>query len=127
MYDKSIIFSGKGLWTNGRSDISEWNDPGGTDKNGMAVASLVLGIIAVCCCCVSGLSLVLGILAIVFSVLSRKNPAKSGLGTAGLVLGIIASVLAIVSIIVAQTDWYQTTVTQQLIDTFGDQYADMLN
>lgn len=74
--------------------------PGGTDKNGMAVASLVLGIIAVCCCCVSGLSLV---------------------------LGIIASVLAIVSIIVAQTDWYQTTVTQQLIDTFGDQYADMLN
>lgn len=56
--------------------------PGGTDKNGMAVASLVLGIIAVCCCCVSGLSLVLGILAIVFSVLSRKNPAKSGLGTA---------------------------------------------
>ena len=41
--------------------------PGGTDKNGMAVASLVLGIIAVCCCCVSGLSLVLGILAIVFS------------------------------------------------------------
>lgn len=40
--------------------------PGGTDKNGMAVASLVLGIIAVCCCCVSGLSLVLGILAIVF-------------------------------------------------------------
>ena len=72
--------------------------PGGTDKNGMAVASLVLGIIAVCCCCVSGLS-----------------------------LGIIASVLAIISIIVAQTDWYQTTVTQQLIDTFGDQYADMLN
>ena len=40
--------------------------PGGTDKNGMAVASLVLGIIAVCCCCVPGLSLVLGILAIVF-------------------------------------------------------------
>lgn len=97
------------------------------NSNGMAVASLVLGIIAVCCCCVPALSLVLGILAIVFSVLSRKNPAKSGLGTAGLVLGIIASVLAIVSIIVAQTDWYQTTVTQQLIDTFGDQYADMLN
>ena len=72
-------------------------------------------------------ALVLGILAIVFSILSRKNPAKSGLGTAGLVLGIIASVLAIISIIVAQTDWYQTTVTQQLIDTFGDQYADMLN
>lgn len=101
--------------------------PGGADKNGMAVASLVLGIIAVCCCCVPGLSLVLGILAIVFSILSRKNPAKGGLKTAGLILGIIAAVLAIVSIIVAQTDWYQTTVTQQLIDMFGDQYADLLN
>ena len=106
------------------STLQNGMTPGGADKNGMAVASLVLGIIAVCCCCVSGLSLVL---AIVFSILSRKNPAKSGLGTAGLVLGIIASVLAIISIIVAQTDWYQTTVTQQLIDTFGDQYADMLN
>lgn len=52
---------------------------------------------------------------------------KNGMAVASLVLGIIASVLAIVSIIVAQTDWYQTTVTQQLIDTFGDQYADMLN
>ena len=47
--------------------------PGGTDKNGMAVASLVLGIIAVCCCCVSGLSLVLGILAIVFSISQQKG------------------------------------------------------
>lgn len=82
------------------STLQNGMTPGGADKNGMAVASLVLGIIAVCCCCVSGLSLV---------------------------LGIIASVLAIISIIVAQTDWYQTTVTQQLIDTFGDQYADMLN
>lgn len=52
---------------------------------------------------------------------------KNGMAVASLVLGIIASVLAIISIIVAQTDWYQTTVTQQLIDTFGDQYADMLN
>lgn len=78
------------------STLQNGMTPGGADKNGMAVASLVLGIIAVCCCCVSGLSLVLGI-------------------------------LAIISIIVAQTDWYQTTVTQQLIDTFGDQYADMLN
>lgn len=54
--------------------------PGGTDKNGMAVASLVLGIIAVCCCCVPGLSLVLGILAIVFSILSRKKSSKEWIG-----------------------------------------------
>lgn len=67
--------------------------PGGTDKNGMAVASLVLGIIAVCCCCVSGLSLVLGILAIVFSILSRKNPAKSWIGNSWFGFGIIAYVV----------------------------------
>lgn len=54
--------------------------PGGTDKNGMAVASLVLGIIAVCCCCVSGLSLVLGILAIVFFYFEPEKSSKEWIG-----------------------------------------------
>ena len=98
----------------------------GNDKNGMAVASLVLGIISICCCCVSWVSLILGVLAIVFAVLSKKNPAQKGLATAGLVMGIIAVVLAVVSIIVANTEWYQDVVMQQLIDTFGEEYADML-
>lgn len=98
----------------------------GNDKNGMAVASLVLGIISICCCCVSWLSLILGVLAIVFAVLGRKNPAKKGLTTAGLVMGIIAVVLAVVSIIVARTDWYQDVVVQQMIDMLGEEYADML-
>ena len=55
------------------STLQNGMTPGGADKNGMAVASLVLGIIAVCCCCVSGLSLVLGILAIVFSIQQRVD------------------------------------------------------
>ena len=28
LYNRVIIFSGKGLWTDGRSDISEWDDTG---------------------------------------------------------------------------------------------------
>jgi membrane-bound ClpP family serine protease len=97
------------------------------NKNGFAVASLVLGIVAVCCCCFSGLSLVLAVLAIVFAVLSRKNPAKKGLGTAGLVLGIIAAVIAIVSIIISGTDWYEAYMTEYLTDILGDDYAKPLS
>lgn len=54
--------------------------PGGTDKNGMAVASLVLGIIAVCCCCVSGLSLVLGILANCVFYFEPEKSSKEWIG-----------------------------------------------
>ncbi len=68
-------------------------------SEGFAVASLVLGIIGtvcatVCCCCylISGL---LGVLAIVFAILSKKQTGNKlcGKAIAGLVLGIIAIVL----------------------------------
>lgn len=117
--------------------------PGRTNNNNsnnMAVASLVLGIIAVSYCCIPVVGSVVGILAIVFFVLSCKNPAKRGLGIAGLILGIIAIVFAII----LHTEWFQTmllqwlvSVTRQLFgdqyaeimfgDMFGEQYADMLN
>lgn len=51
---------------------------------------------------------------------------KNGMAVASLVLGIIAVVLAVVSIIVANTDWYQNVVMQQMIDLLGEEYADML-
>ena len=73
------------------------------NKNGYAVASLVLGIVALlsCCCRSSGLGLfvmgVSAVLAIVFAFLSKKNTngkidAKA---IAGLVLGIVVIVVLI--------------------------------
>ena len=72
------------------------------NKNGYAIASLVLGIVSIlscCCCCSSGLGLIFmgvsAILAIVFAFLSKKNNdgKMDAKAIAGLVLGIVTVVV----------------------------------
>lgn len=75
------------------------------NNKGFAVASLVIGIVAITLgCCCSPIGMISGILAIVFAVLFNKaNPTQvpgKGMAKAGLILGIIAIVLAIVLFIV---------------------------
>lgn len=65
-----------------------------------AVASLVLGIVSVVCCCFSAFSLICAVLAIVFAVLQRRRVGSfDGMSTAGLVCGIVSAALAVFSII----------------------------
>ena len=68
-----------------------------SEKNTMAVASLVLGIIACvfsfCGLWLAIIGLICGIIAIVCAVKGRKIVAKKGLATAGLVLGIVGTSL----------------------------------
>ena len=72
------------------------------NKNGYAIASLVLGIVSIlscCCCCSSGLGLIFmgvsAILAIVFAFVSKKNNdgKMDAKAIAGLVLGIVTVVV----------------------------------
>ena len=58
----------------------------------MAVASLVLGLIALLGGSFTGgfAGIICGILAIIFGAAGRKDTAHKGMATAGLVLGIIA-------------------------------------
>jgi hypothetical protein len=74
-------------------------------NSGMAITSLVLGIIGIFPCCTIG---IFSILAIVFGVLGRKNIDASngaqkgrGLAQAGLILGVVGLVLGIAYWIVA--------------------------
>ncbi len=70
--------------------------PNGNEGKGTATASLVCGIISVAFAWFGYgalVGLVLGILALVFAVSSRKK-RKSGVSTAGLVLGIIGTALS---------------------------------
>lgn len=68
--------------------------------NGLAIASMVCGIVAFVICCVDYIMLALGIAAIVLAVVSRSQNGKfSGMAIAGLVLGIIAVVFSLISII----------------------------
>lgn len=60
----------------------------------MAVASLVLGIIAMVVAFLgnvgSWVGSICGLLAIIFGAIGKKEPGKNGMATAGLVLGIIS-------------------------------------
>lgn len=63
--------------------------------NGMAVASLVLGLVGLFL-----LAIPCGILAIVFATLSKKK-GKSGMATAGLILGIIDAAWGVFALLFA--------------------------
>lgn len=57
-------------------------------SEGLAIASLICGILSLVCCCCNLLGLALGIAAIVCAVLAQRR-GSSGMAIAGLVCGII--------------------------------------
>ncbi|MFI7412323.1 DUF4190 domain-containing protein [Streptomyces sp. NPDC049627] len=74
-------------------------------ENGMGVAALVLGILSCCLFCLYGVvSLVLGILAVIFGIKGRKKAERGqatnhGQAQAGLITGIIGIVLGVIVIV----------------------------
>lgn len=85
---------------NNEFDFQSFTPPAkGNEKNKYALASLILGIVAVlctCCCCASVLGIIpmgiCAILAIVFAFVSKKNTngKMDKKAVVGLVLGIVA-------------------------------------
>ncbi|MBQ7334873.1 MAG: DUF4190 domain-containing protein [Clostridia bacterium] len=76
-------------------------DPNKRSK-AFSIASMVLGIVAVCsCCCCCGAYVfpaLFGVLAVIFAIVARvTSPAKkfTGMAIAGLILGILALVIFI--------------------------------
>jgi predicted Zn finger-like uncharacterized protein len=68
--------------------------------NGVAIASLILGIISIfpgCCCGIFGLPLSIG--AIVTGVIGMNSPGGRGMSVAGLTLGIISIGFAVLALI----------------------------
>ena len=94
-------------------------DPKKTESKGFAIASMVLGIVALVCCCLSELSLICSVLAIVFAIVSRRrNSYFDGMSTAGLVCGIIAAALAIVSIVDAILNPISDAEVQKMLEEY---------
>ena len=58
--------------------------------NGLALASMILGIASLCCCCSS---YICGILAIVFGIVARVCGNRSGKSIAGIICGAISLAL----------------------------------
>ncbi|MEU3747394.1 MULTISPECIES: DUF4190 domain-containing protein [Streptomyces] len=72
-----------------------WQQP----ANGMGIASMVLGIIAVAGFCMYGLGVVLGILALIFGIIGMKKAGRGeatnrGMALAGVILGSIGIVVS---------------------------------
>lgn len=76
-----------------RSNGQNGNQP--PEKNGLAVASMVLGILSLLLCCTCFVNILLGVLAIIFGLLSKNGQKMNGSAKAGVVLGIIGIILTV--------------------------------
>ena len=69
--------------------------------NGFAIASLVLGILAILCCIIDVLSMILGIAAIVFGIIALAKKQSKGMAIAGIICGALGFIIAIILIAAA--------------------------
>ena len=84
---------------NGNYNPQNGNPNNATDKNGKAVASLVLGIVGLVCI-FFGYGALIGIICAIVGIVlgtSAKKEQPSSMANAGVVLGIVALALCIVS------------------------------
>ena len=96
-------------------------------SKGLALASMVLGIASICCCCIS---LPIGGLGIVLAILSkRKNremltQAKAGLITSiiGIVISLIACFLLLVGSVAAAAEDGGETFWKEYEEQYESQY-----
>ena len=82
--------------TDGGSFYEAHKSGGLQEKNSMATASLVMGILSLVCCCCSWVSVVCAALGIIFALLSRTDEPMSGQAKAGIILSAIGIFLAVV-------------------------------
>ena len=92
------------------------------DRKGFAVASMVLGIIALVLFWIFYLSVPCAILAIIFGILSIKSSRK-GMSIAGITTGAIGFVLTVLLygflfVVVGSIDW------EQVMENYDDRYND---
>ncbi len=76
--------------------------PARTGQNGLAVASLVTGIVgAVFAWLIAFVGLALGVVAVALGAVARRNGANTGQATAGIALGALAIVMAVINMVIA--------------------------
>lgn len=84
---------------------------------GVSIASLVCGILALLCCCVTYLSVILSIAAIVLGIMSivRKYDGV-GMAIAGIAVGGVAIVISIIMVIIAASSSYNSGIWEDLLN-----------
>lgn len=89
----------KGPWQGGDGDTRDTASPPKKAGNGMAIASLVMGILSLVCCCCCYIGIAFGALGIIFALLSRQEEPMDTQAKVGLILSCIGVALNVVSII----------------------------
>ena len=72
---------------------------GGDGGKGMAIASMILGIVSIVLCCIWYISVTSAIVGIVLGILHNKKNGRCGMSTAGIVCSIIGIVITVALII----------------------------
>ncbi|WP_251207245.1 DUF4190 domain-containing protein [Acetatifactor aquisgranensis] len=89
--------------------------------NGLQIAGLVCGILAICSCCCYGVpAVILGIAGIICAAMGNKT-SKNGIGTGGLVCSIIGLILGVIS-----TIYYAMAIGQMLQTGYFNEILDMM-
>lgn len=68
-------------------------------EDGLGIASLVLGILSLICCCCSFIGIPFGVLGILFAIMSKTDEPIQGYAKAGLIISIVAISLNVILII----------------------------
>ena len=95
-----------------------------------SVASLVLGIISIICCCLGWTGLIFGVAAIIFSVISRKTLGYfDGMSIAGMITGIFGLVFGAVMLLGAMmlTEEFWNEFYYEFEKQYGEMYPDAGN
>lgn len=95
-----------------------WSNPQpeAPKNSGFNVAALVLGILSIVCCyCTLGvLGIVLGGLAVVFYIISKKRGTANGMALGGLICGICGIALGLIFFV------YAVAIADEMLEMFPD-------
>ena len=89
----------QGPWQGGYGDTRDTASPPKKSGNGMSIASLVMGILSLVCCCCGYVGIALGALGIIFALLSRQDEPMNTQAKVGLILSCVGIALNVISII----------------------------
>ena len=114
-------------WQNGQTPQNyawqndQYQQPQTKQSNGMALASMIVGIFALLSCCIPFIQFPLAVIDIVLVILSKKGKPFHGFAIAGLVLGIISILISI-----GMTIYWGAVITMMKDPEFMSMYNEIL-
>lgn len=96
-------------------------------RNSMAIASFIFGILGLICCCCSPLGLILGVISLILVILSKHGQPFDPFAIAGLVLSILAILASLASFFYSLSvlNMMQDPMFNDMINSIMEQYESM--